>query len=143
MANSVQYINQDVIYLSRQHYCPHCQSELKKVEVSKILDRRSEEAKNMPKMFSKTVISSRGIRFRNYNFAGNVKYVWKEFECDTCNCHFTIEEMKKIEGIVESEISEKSPEEAKKVKLKKLIFNKILPFALFIVIAIIYYFFNK
>jgi hypothetical protein len=138
MAHGVQYVNQDIGYMSKKHYCPDCKCELKKVNVSKIINSGSEEAKNMPKMFSKTRIGIRGIQFRSYRYVGDIEYIWKEFDCENCKRHFTVEEMKEIEGISSPEVQERSPEEIKKIKIKKLIFNKILPIAILILIGIIY-----
>ena len=143
MANTIQYINKDSAYIAKKHYCPVCNSELKKVNVSKVINSGSEEAKDMPKMFSSTVIGSRGVKFRSYKAVGDVKFVWKEFDCESCNRHFTVEEMKEIEGITQNETQERSPEEIKKIKTKKLLFNKILPFAILALIAIISYFLTK
>ena len=140
MVHGVQYINLDATYMAKKHYCPDCKCELKKIKVSKIVNSGSEEAKDMPKMFSKIRIGSRGVQFRSYYFVGDIKYVWKEFECDCCHRHFTVEEMKEIEGISTPDVQERSPEEIKKIKIKKLIFNKILPIVILILIAIIYKF---
>lgn len=137
MVHGVRYIGKDAIYLSKKHYCPDCKTELKKVNVSKVLNSNSEEAKNMPKILSRTIIGSRGIKFRNYNYLGNIKYVWKEFMCKNCHRHFTVEEMKEIEGVSTVKAEELSPEERKRIQRKKLIFNTILPLIILILIAII------
>lgn len=140
MAHGIRYINNDIAYVSKKHFCPDCKCELRKVEVSKVVNSDSDEAKNMPKMFSKTRIGSRGIKFRSYNYIGDIKYVWKEFECDICHRHFTVEEMKKIEGM-SLESKERAPEEIKKIKIKRFIFNKVLPAIILILIAWAYQFF--
>lgn len=143
MAHSVIFINNDSAYLARKHLCPNCQMELNKIKVSKIVNSRSEEAKNMPKMHSQTMIGSRGIKFRSYNYVGNVKYVWKELECPNCHLHFTVDQMKEIEGITSSSVPERSPQELKRIKIKKLIFNWILPIVTFALIAFIIHFVTK
>ena len=142
MANGIRYINNDILYMSKQHFCPDCKCELKKVKVSKIVNSNSAEANDMPKMFSKTRIGARGVKFRSYNYVGDTKYVWKEFECENCHRHFTVEEMKEIEGLT-SHTNEKTPEELKRIKIKQLIFNKILPAIILIIIALVYRFFLK
>ncbi len=140
MAHGIQYINKDAAYMAKKHFCPDCKTELKKVKVSKVINSSSEEAKEMPKMFSRTIVGSRGIKFRKFNYMGDIKYVWKEFECDSCHRHFTVEEMKELEGVKTPEAKELSPEELKRIKIKRLLFNKILPIAIIALIAIISYF---
>ena len=97
----------------------------------------------MPKMFSRTIVGSKGFKFRNYNYAGDITYIWKEFECNTCHRHFTIKEMKEIEGIKNSETQALSSEEIRKINRKKLIFNRILPIAFILLIVIIHYFVTR
>lgn len=140
MSGIIQYINKDSIYLAKKHYCPDCKCEVKKVKVSNVANDASEEDKDLPKMFSKTLIGSKGIKFRTYNYIGDTTYVWKEFECEKCRRHFTVEE---IEGIADSQPQERSPEEIKKIKIKKLIFNKVLPISIVILIAVLQYFLEK
>lgn len=143
MPHAVQYINNDPIYMAKKHYCPDCKCELQKVKVSKVVNSSSDEAKDIPKLFSKTVVGSRGVKFRRYNYIGDVKYVYKEFECEKCGRHFTVDEMKKIEGVDDVPPEELSPEEQRKIKIDRFIFNKVLPVAVLILIAVIYHFIKK
>ncbi len=143
MAHAVMQVSEDIVYLSKKHFCPSCNSELKKVKVSKIVNSASEEAKNMPKMFSRTHIGSRGIKLRSYKFIGDVKYIFTEFECETCKRHFTVEEMKKIEGVLPDVTEERSPEEEKRIQRKRFIFNKVVPIVILILIALIRFIVSK
>lgn len=140
MAKADRYISGDIVYLSKKHYCPECGAELKTVKVSKEIDPDSNEAKEMPKMFSKTIVGSRGVKFRRYNYAGDTTYVWKEFECEKCSRHLTVDEMKEIEEVSDGEEIEQSPEEIKRIKRKNLIYNIILPIAILALAAIIKFF---
>lgn len=141
MPHAIQYVSQDIVYMSKPHYCPDCGDPLKKVKVSRVVNSGSDEAKDMPQMFSKTRVGARGVQFRSYRFVGDVKYVWKEFECERCHRHLTVEEMMQIEGVTDTaapeKAAEKSPEELRRIKIKKLIFNKILPFVILALIAVI------
>ncbi len=85
MLNGIKYFNDDVIYMIKKHYCPDCKTLLQKVKVSRIVNSKSPEAKNFD--------------FSNVDtwFIGNVKFVWKEFECPECKRHITVKEMKEIE----------------------------------------------
>ena len=140
MAKNIVYLNKDATYMSKKHFCPNCKAQLSSVKVSKVLNDDSEEAQNMPKMFSKTLIGSRGISFRSYKYVGDTKYVWKEFECPNCQSHFTVEEMKKAEGVSSAEDQDYSLEEVKKSKFKKILLYKILPIGIIALIAIVQYF---
>ncbi len=81
MLNGIKYFNNDVFYMMKKHYCPDCKTLLKKVKVSRIVNSKSPEAKN----------------FDFSDVDGNVKFVWKEFECSECKRHITVSEMREIE----------------------------------------------
>lgn len=81
MITGIQYFNDNVLYMMKKHYCPFCNTRLKKVKVSCIVNSDSPEAKD----------------FDFTDLCGNVKFVWKEFECEQCKKHFTVKEMKKFE----------------------------------------------
>lgn len=137
MANSVVYVNKDVRYFKQPHYCPQCRSELKVVKVSKVLDGNSDEAKKIDTRRSRTVIGSKGISFKTRYYVGDVEYIYNEFECESCAQHFSLDEIKESEGIVSQP---KTPEELKKIKIERFIFNKLIPLAIIIAIAVIRYF---
>jgi Zn-finger nucleic acid-binding protein len=69
----------------RKHYCPQCHGILEKIEVSKIVNWKSEEAKEFD--FS----SFEG------SMIGNVKFIWDELRCPACNVNFKIEEIFQLE----------------------------------------------
>lgn len=96
MANII-YQNSDLIYMAKKHFCPACNSQLKKVKMSQIVDGQSSEGQKDSTLFSDTRIGSRGVQFRKYKYIGETKYVWKEFECEQCGRHFTVTQLKTIE----------------------------------------------
>lgn len=97
MIHGIRYVRQDVSYISKKHYCPICNTLLDVVKVSKVINSNSEEAKELPSILPKTVIG-RGVKFRNYNAVGNIKWIWKQFECPNCKHNFTVDQMKQIES---------------------------------------------
>ena len=78
------YKNPFYVYL-KKHYCPVCGRLLNKTRVSKIVNSNSPEAAN----FDFHTLD-------NY-MLGNVKFIWTEFQCATCERNYTIGEMKRIE----------------------------------------------
>ncbi len=135
MSHVVRYFCKDPIYMSKKHDCPDCQRELKKVKVSRVVSRDSNEGAEIPRLFSRTMIRSKGIRFRGFFCAGDITYVWKEFECEVCGRHITVEEMKAIEGVADPDPQERSPEELRRLRIRQWIFHKILPIAILLLIA--------
>lgn len=82
-----KYLNPDIVYISwTKHYCPNCKNKLKTVKVSKIVNRNSPEAKDYD--FSSDIV-----------LTGDVEFIWKEFECPQCHKHYSVNELKKTEGI--------------------------------------------
>ncbi len=69
----------------KKHFCPVCHKKLTPVEVIKVVNSKSEEAKNFD--FS----SGDGY------MVGNIKFIWTELKCMDCNCTYSIKEMKAIE----------------------------------------------
>lgn len=132
------YTGKDSSYLLKKHFCPNCKTELRVVKVSKTVNSNSEESHEIPKMFSKTILGERGIKFRTYNYLGDIKYVCEGFECEQCKHRFTVDEIKLVEGEKDVESKKYST-----VKIKKVIFNKILPIVIFILVAIIQFFTRK
>lgn len=97
MIHGIRYVRQDVTYISKKHTCPICNAQLNVVKVSKIINSKSEEAHDLPPIVPRTVIG-RGVKFRNYNAVGNIKWIWKQFECPHCQHRFTVEQLKQIES---------------------------------------------
>ena len=86
MIIGTKYINNAIFYtLLKKHNCPYCNERLRRIKKSKIVNSKSAEA-------------------RNYDFnlgdgfmEGDVRFVWKEFQCPRCKTEFTIEDMRRIE----------------------------------------------
>ncbi len=97
MIHGIRYVRQDISYISKKHYCPICDTLLDVVKVSKVINSHSEEAKELPPILPQTVIG-RGVKFRNYNAVGNIKWIWKQFECPHCKHRFTVDQLKQFES---------------------------------------------
>ena len=79
-------INNDVVYTRfKKHYCPHCGVRLKCVNVSRIVNSHSKEAKN----FDFTFVDS--------FLVGDIEFTWKEFQCPKCLQQFSVQSVKKME----------------------------------------------
>ncbi len=88
MIHGKKYINNDVIYTRfKKHYCPDCNIRLKIIEVSKVVNSKSPEAKKYDLSMGDTFIS------------GNIEVIWKEFQCPECNRIISVKQMKHIEGL--------------------------------------------
>lgn len=86
MIIGTKYINNAIFYiLLKKHYCPDCNKRLRLVKKSKIVNSNSPEAKNYD--------FNSGDGFMD----GNVRFVWKEFQCPMCQKEFTIEDMRRAE----------------------------------------------
>ena len=82
----VQRICKNPLYVNlKKHYCPDCKAKLEKQKVSKIVNSRSEEAKNFKFEFGESFM------------IGDVKFIWTEFYCPTCEKRISIDEMRRIE----------------------------------------------
>ena len=79
MIHGIRYVRQDVSYISKNHYCPICNTLLNAVKVSKVINSNSEEAKDLPPILPKTVIAC-GLKFRNNNAHGYIKRILKQLE---------------------------------------------------------------
>lgn len=96
MIQGKKYINDDVVYTSfKKHYCPDCSNKLKTVKVSKVVNYKSPEAKDYDFYFGRP---GQGVMV-----TGDAMFIWKEFECSNCARHFTVEELKKIEGVEQNQ----------------------------------------
>ena len=93
MLHGVEYINEDVFYMSKSHFCPDCKTKLKKVKASKVINTVSQNSEDIKELATRLHIKN-----IQTEYVGNVKYVWKEFECPDCKRHITVSEMKEIEG---------------------------------------------
>lgn len=86
MITGTKYINSAIFYtLFKKHYCPNCGKRLRLVKKSKIVNSNSPEAKNYD------------FNLGDSFMEGNVKFVWKEFQCPICQKEFTVEDIRHIE----------------------------------------------
>ena len=69
----------------KKHFCPICNEQLSPIKVSKLVNSASKEAKEYD--FS----SSDGYML------GNIKFIWSEFRCKSCNKDYTVSEIKEME----------------------------------------------
>lgn len=130
MLQGKKYKNEDIIYVTfKKHYCPYCETKLKTEIVKKVLNHKSPGVKQ-----SDFWIGPAG---RKHFITGDVEFSWKEFKCPNCSAHFTIEEMKKIEGIY-SESTPQTEEQDKKWHIKMF----LILGAIFICLYVIYYLFK-
>ncbi len=122
MIHGVKYFERDAHYLKKEHLCPNCQNKLKTVKCSQVVNSNSPEAKDFD--------FSMGVGRNKRWLVGNVKFVWKEFECPECKAHFTVKELKKIEGVDagESACDQSSPKSR----------NKGKDFVIFIVLSAVF-----
>jgi predicted nucleic acid-binding Zn ribbon protein len=130
MGRGIKYFNNDLKYVSwTKHKCLHCANVLKTVKVSRVVDYDSPEAKDFDFDF--------GIGEHNI-IVKKAKFVWKEFECPECRAHFTVDELKKIEGVYEepSEIDEKTEK-------RQRIINNILFFVIGVLIMFVIWYIKK
>ena len=65
----------------KKHFCPVCGEKLKKIKVSRIVNSKSEEAKDFD-------FSSGDVYM-----IGNVKFIWTEFSCIKCNKNYSVKEI--------------------------------------------------
>ena len=128
MAYGKKFVYEDITYLRKNHFCPTCEGKVDVVSVSRVIDPKSEEAKDFD--FSVG---------HGTNMLGSVEFHWKEFECRECQKHYTVRQMKKIEGIEEETLSQMSPKETMIHNLKVIAFLILAA----LIFAIIQHFLNK
>lgn len=86
MKSGKKYYNNDVLYTKfKKHYCFECGAVLTCVKTSKVVNSKSDEAKNYD--------FSLGDGF----MSGDVEFIGKEFYCPICEKRISIDEMKRIE----------------------------------------------
>ena len=128
MAYGKKFVYEDITYLRKNHFCPTCEGKVDVVSVSCVIDPKSEEAKD----FDFTLGNGT-------NMVGPVEFHWKEFECRECQKHYTVRQMKKIEGIEEKTLSQMSPKETMIHNLKVIAFVILAA----LIFSIIQHFLNK
>ena len=68
----------------KKYKCVDCKVKLKRKKVSKIINIKSEEAKNY------------NFHIHSNTITGDVKISWYEFECPVCQKSFTLEKLEEI-----------------------------------------------
>ena len=69
----------------KKHYCPVCKGLLTTINVSKVGNSKSEEAKNFD--FSSV----------DTYMVGNIKFIWTEFLCSACEKTYSLHEIRESE----------------------------------------------
>ncbi len=69
----------------KKHQCVYCKVKLKRKKVSKIINTKSEEARNY------------SFHMHHNTMSGNVKISWYEFECPVCKKSFTLEQLEETD----------------------------------------------
>lgn len=73
----------------RKHFCPDCGYRLQAVKVSRVVNSRSEAARD----HDFTPAGGHG------GMTGNVKFIWTELFCAKCGTSYSIDRMREIEGL--------------------------------------------
>lgn len=69
----------------KKHHCPACNALLTTIKVSKVVNSKSEEAKNFDFSSGDTYM------------VGNIKFIWTEFRCNVCNNSYSLQEIRENE----------------------------------------------
>lgn len=82
----VSYFNNDIIFtVFKKHFCPKCGVKLGLIKREKIVNSKSPEAK------------SYNFFIAGSYYSGDMKFIWKEFQCPNCRTEYTINELRRIE----------------------------------------------
>lgn len=109
------------LYFKKAHYCPKCQTQMQVIVLKKVVNSRSQEAKQHSFQLSDETY-----------LAGNVEFSWKELKCPNCCHQLTMEQMQIIES--EALDHKQSAKQEKKEKLKVVIFTfGLIIFALILI----------
>lgn len=84
MSGKMLICNDIVGTFFKKHKCVDCKVKLKRKIVSKIINTKSEEAKNY------------SFHITRHTITGDVKISWYEFECPICKKGFTVEQLEEI-----------------------------------------------
>ena len=69
----------------KKHHCPACNALLTTIKVSKVVNSKSEEAKNFDFSSGETYM------------VGNIKFIWTEFQCNVCDNSYSLQEIRENE----------------------------------------------
>ena len=103
----------------KKHYCPKCSNLVTVKKIKKIVNSKSEEAKNFD--FTSDVGGMRGY------LKGDVEFIWYVYYCSNCDIEITNKEMRKYER------AKKGKKEIKPRNKKR----NIIEFILFIILALV------
>ena len=81
MSGKMLVCNDIVGTFLKKHKCFDCKVKLNRKKASKIINTKSEEAKNY------------SFHMHHNTMTGNVEISWYEFECPICKKSFTLEEL--------------------------------------------------
>ena len=95
------YASKFELFLLRKHYCTHCGNLLNRKKTIRIIDRKSEEARQYG--------GDANLGF----IGGDVKLTTYCLECKTCNTTFTVKEQREIEKLEKARKKEKRKEKTK------------------------------
>ena len=87
MSGKMLVCNDIVGTFLRRHKCAYCKVKLKRKKVLKIINSKSEEAKNY------------NFHMHRNTMTGDVNISWYEFECPICKRSFTLEELEAVKDI--------------------------------------------
>ena len=80
-----KFICNDVVgTFFKKYKCVDCKVRLERKLISKIINTKSEEAKNY------------SFHIHRNTITGDVKFSWYEFECPICKKSFTVEQLEEI-----------------------------------------------
>lgn len=83
---SKKFIGDSWFYTNlKKHYCPTCNEKLEVIKVSKVVNSKSQEAKNYDFSLGDTFL------------VGDVEFFYNVFCCSKCNKQYSIQEMKRME----------------------------------------------
>ena len=69
----------------RSHVCPQCAGKLERVKASRVVDPKSEEAKDFD------------FTSGDDHLIGKVRFVWTAFHCEACQRDYRVNELYQIE----------------------------------------------
>ena len=88
-ASNVHWVIRSPVYLyKKKHLCPECGQTLNVVKQSEIMSYEKAEAKGIN-------LQTTGVK----SAGGKTKVIWSEFQCPQCKRSFSVDEVKRTEGI--------------------------------------------
>lgn len=87
MSGKMLLCNDIVGTFLKKQKCVYCKSKLKRKKASKVINSKSEEAKNY------------SLHIHHNTMTGDINISWYEFECPICKKRFTLEELEALKNI--------------------------------------------